>query len=502
MAKRIAEIPLSTIGRVQIYINTGRKTLAAIKAETGADYLLNGGLYNMAQWRAVCNLKADGYVYAEDLYRYRGYAWDTGPDIKMELVPEAGKLNYICCVALIWEGEALALSYPPELGGTRQRSALGLKDGKLCLYCTDGAVSPTGLRTELLDLGWDSAVMLDGGGSSQCDFDGQRITSSRVVHNLILVYTEKGEKEDKPMDGVTKKYMTANDCYKAGRTIVPKGIMVHSTAAPGVMAAALRAQWNAPGVEKAVHAMVDDSGVFQTLPWNCRGWHAGVGTSGTSANNTHISFEICEPAMCRLLPIEWVPLYRGNKQNPTWAVKRLQQELQARGHDPKGVDGSFGPGCDTALKTCQKELGLTADGSCGPATLAALAKRSGSYLAYNALGEVNTYFLAVWGYAVALCAKLCKQYGLDPTKDILCHSEGYEAGIASNHADVMHWFPAHSESMDTFRAAVKAAMEGDAAPDYRAQVEERFGLEQEELDYLAAYKYSAGLLCKLATMGK
>lgn len=35
--------------------------------------------------------------------------------------------------------------------------------------------------------------------------------------------------------------------------------------------------------------------VIQTLPWNWRGWHAGSGKNG-SANNTHISFECCEPA--------------------------------------------------------------------------------------------------------------------------------------------------------------------------------------------------------------
>ena len=28
-------------------------------------------------------------------------------------------------------------------------------------------------------------------------------------------------------------YLTQNDCYRAGRTITPKGIMVHSTATPG-----------------------------------------------------------------------------------------------------------------------------------------------------------------------------------------------------------------------------------------------------------------------------
>lgn len=65
-----------------------------------------------------------------------------------------------------------------------------------------------------------------------------------------------------------------------------------------------------------------------------------------------------------------------------------------------------------------------------------------------------TYFNAVYKEAVELCAYLCKEYGLTE-KNIICHSEGYKKGIASNHGDVMHWFPKHGKSMDTFRADVK-----------------------------------------------
>ena len=50
-----------------------------------------------------------------------------------------------------------------------------------------------------------------------------------------------------------------------------------------------------------------------------------------------------------------------------------------------------------------------------------------------------------------------KQFGLTEA-DIICHSEGYKKGIASNHGDVMHWFPRHGKSMDTFRADVKALL--------------------------------------------
>jgi len=195
-----------------------------------------------------------------------------------------------------------------------------------------------------------------------------------------------------------KCILTANDCYKAGRTITPKGVMVHSTGANNPMVAryvqpadndpnkdALLEKiggnrnandWNNPGLDVCVHAFVGklaDGGVggVQTLPWNHRGWHAGTGTSGGSANNTHISFEICE----------------------------------------------------------------------------------------DALSDAG-YFQKVYQEAVELTAMLCKTYKLDPKADgvVICHSEGYQRGIASNHGDVMHWFPRFGKSMDTFRTDVAKAM--------------------------------------------
>ncbi len=64
--------------------------------------------------------------------------------------------------------------------------------------------------------------------------------------------------------------------------------------------------------------------------------------------------------------------------------------------------------------------------------------------------------------AVELTAQLCGKYGLDPLAPgvVICHAEGYALGIASNHADVNHWFPKHGKTMDQFRADVKREMEG------------------------------------------
>lgn len=181
-----------------------------------------------------------------------------------------------------------------------------------------------------------------------------------------------------------KLILTNNACYKAGRTIKPKGIMVHSTGAnnpylkryigpdDGLLGKnQYNNHWNQDKPDDrqvCVHSFIgklaDGSiATYQTLPWNHRGWHAGG-----AANDTHIGFEICED-------------------------------------------------------------GLTD----------------------------TSYFNAVYKEAVELCVYLCKQYGLTE-KDIICHSEGHKLGVASNHGDVMHWFPRHGKSMETFRADVKSGL--------------------------------------------
>ena len=85
-----------------------------------------------------------------------------------------------------------------------------------------------------------------------------------------------------------------NECYKVNRNIVPTGIMIHSTATPGVMAERFAKSWNVAlpdGRQVCVHAFIDDTTLAQILPWNHRAWHcAGDG------NNYMISYEMCEPS--------------------------------------------------------------------------------------------------------------------------------------------------------------------------------------------------------------
>lgn len=97
---------------------------------------------------------------------------------------------------------------------------------------------------------------------------------------------------------VIKSYMTKNPCYTSGRTITVKGLMLHSVGCPQPSAMAFINSWNSPSSSRAcVHGFIDANNgkVYQTLPWNYRGWHCGSGSRG-SANNTHIGVEMCEPS--------------------------------------------------------------------------------------------------------------------------------------------------------------------------------------------------------------
>lgn len=64
MSKRIARIPLSDIDRIELRVTHCRKSLAQVKQETGADYILNGGMWN-GDGSACPLLKAGGVWYSE-----------------------------------------------------------------------------------------------------------------------------------------------------------------------------------------------------------------------------------------------------------------------------------------------------------------------------------------------------------------------------------------------------------------------------------------------------
>lgn len=98
---------------------------------------------------------------------------------------------------------------------------------------------------------------------------------------------------------IIESFLSENPCYKKGQKIKVKGLMLHSVGCNQPSAKKFVDSWNNPEhSQSCVHAFIDGNtgDVYQTLPWEYRGWHCGKGSMGKSANDTHIGVEMCEPA--------------------------------------------------------------------------------------------------------------------------------------------------------------------------------------------------------------
>ena len=101
-------------------------------------------------------------------------------------------------------------------------------------------------------------------------------------------------------------YSVNNPCYKNNvskadsryttfQSRGPQGLMLHSVGCSQPSAKVFADRWNRSGIEVAVHAVLQADGtVYQCLPWNYRGWHAG-----STANNTHVGVEMTEPSQIK-----------------------------------------------------------------------------------------------------------------------------------------------------------------------------------------------------------
>ncbi|MBR4889267.1 MAG: N-acetylmuramoyl-L-alanine amidase [Clostridia bacterium] len=136
---------------------------------------------------------------------------------------------------------------------------------------------------------------------------------------------------------IEQAFLTKNPCYTAGRKIQVKGLMLHSVGTPQPNAAVFLKNWNAPNMAVCVHAFIDGNTgrVYQTLPWNHRGWHAGG-----SANDTHIGIEMCEPDTIRYTSgSTWVELADGsNTAEVAERTYKAAVELFARLCSAFGLD--------------------------------------------------------------------------------------------------------------------------------------------------------------------
>ncbi len=210
-----------------------------------------------------------------------------------------------------------------------------------------------------------------------------------------------------------KCLLVNNDCYRAGVKVKPCGVMVHSTGA------------NNPTLRRYVQP--DD------------------GLLGKNANGNHWNQQR-------------VYVYTDGTQTVGWRDKNKKLKKTLYNACVHAFIGKLQDGSIATYQTLPWDIQgwHSASGSKGSANKMGYI---GFEICEDGLTD-RSYFEAVYREAVELTAYLCKLYNLDPRKDgvVICHSEGHKRGIASNHGDVMHWFPRHGKSMDTFRADVAAEM--------------------------------------------
>ena len=199
--------------KIAIYVNSKKKSMAAIKKETGCTAIINGGLYTMSTFTPVCHLKVDGKVIVADKWKYYGLAWN---DNVLDMVSDySNYANYICCVAIIRNGKKVSLSYDTSaIGGSRQRTAFGVfDDGRVWMYAVKSPTkTPEQLQTIALNAGVKHAIMLDSGGSTQGASPSETVSSSRIVHNYICVWAD-----DDNVDGTSTN--TTNNSTGSGDTV-------------------------------------------------------------------------------------------------------------------------------------------------------------------------------------------------------------------------------------------------------------------------------------------
>ena len=201
---RAETIPLSRIARIQIYHakRFRERDMARLLAETGGDFAFNGTIFSWATGKPLCHCRADGRTLCSPDYSVYGVAWD-GPETFRQAILPAGP-NAITCVPLIVSGKPISKpNYQRDMGGSRPRTAIGVKAGRFAYFVTSDGYTPERLRDTLRDYGWDTAVMLDGGGST-CfrDKQGRGFTCDRnrsIPHYIVVTLRDPEPEGEKPM---------------------------------------------------------------------------------------------------------------------------------------------------------------------------------------------------------------------------------------------------------------------------------------------------------------
>ena len=182
--------------RAQIYHNTQRLTPAQIKAKTGCTHIINGYLFN-GRFVPVGWCVIDGKIISRDAYQDWGVSIDS--DGKPQMLTDRGG-SFLSGVPILKAGSKLYRGLTADVARPAARTAVGwMPNGKVCLWCDKASLTREQLQNKLLGLGVVDALMLDGGGSTQGIFPGEKVVSSRKVPTLLLFWERSAKVEDQAL---------------------------------------------------------------------------------------------------------------------------------------------------------------------------------------------------------------------------------------------------------------------------------------------------------------
>lgn len=215
---RAETIALDRIAWIRIYTKrTKEKDMGKILRETGGDFCFNGTIFSWKTYLPLCFCKAEGKYLCKPNYTAYGLSWNTARDLHQAILPR-NDANAITCVPLVVSGEKISRpNYQKDMGGSRPRTVVGLKAGRFAYFVTSDGYTPEKLRDTLKGYGWDTAIMLDGGGST-CFRDsagkGFACGKNRTIPHYIVVKLRDPEPEgEKPMVEINA-YSKAKDGEK------------------------------------------------------------------------------------------------------------------------------------------------------------------------------------------------------------------------------------------------------------------------------------------------
>ena len=254
--KHIERTPISRIRRMAVYENTRKLPLSQVVAEEQPSIALTGTFYSSRTWKPVCPVKADGKVlFSEPDCTYVAFAWDDGPDVGTAHVPPGGaypKRSYIANGLAVYQGTIYPLTKHDDTGGRRGRVACGItKDGEWLSYgCADGkdSITEENLQAELVALGCETAIIMDGGGKSNLYVKsaGVMMQGRDPSQNLILIWLDE-EGEDDMSDKKKVCLDAGHDDKDLGNCSPDKTYYEHEFALD--MAGRIKAVLEAAGVE-------------------------------------------------------------------------------------------------------------------------------------------------------------------------------------------------------------------------------------------------------------